>query len=176
MIVGRQRYASCFRLFRFEASRRNKIGRRSDSNRDRSDDLSRTDPIHQGGGPYCKSRVKKWQKKWQDKFVFHWHHVAEPGEPYVVTNFFNGRYNFTKSYLVSRYLVQCTRNICIIRGKSFLESWVTTFLPEWQLPLIFIRFISNFLWICSNSVDSAHAIFRQVRQRLRVAAIREEKW
>ena len=31
------------------------------------------------------------------------------------------------------------------RGKSLLESWVTTFLPDWQPPLIFVRFISNFL-------------------------------
>ena len=24
------------------------------------------------------------------------------------------------------------------RGKSLLESWVTTFLADWQLPLIFV--------------------------------------
>ena len=45
------------------------------------------------------------------------------------------------------------------RGKSLLELWVSTFLPDWQLPLIFIRFISNLLCMCSNSMASAHVIF-----------------
>ena len=29
------------------------------------------------------------------------------------------------------------------RGKSLLESWVITFLPDWQLPLIFVWFTSK---------------------------------
>ena len=29
------------------------------------------------------------------------------------------------------------------RGKSLLELWVTTFLPDWQPPLIFVRFTSK---------------------------------
>ena len=40
------------------------------------------------------------------------------------------------------------------RGKSLLESWCTTFLPDWQPPLIFVWFISNFLCMCSNSMAS----------------------
>ena len=48
----------------------------------------------------------------------------------------------------------------LFRGKSLLESSVTTFLPYWQPPLIFVWFISNFLWMCSNSVDSAHVILK----------------
>ena len=44
----------------------------------------------------------------------------------------------------------------LIRGKSLLGLWVTTFLLDWQQPLIFVRFISNFFCMCSNSVDSAH--------------------
>ena len=47
-----------------------------------------------------------------------------------------------------------------IRGKSLLESRVTTLLPGWQPPLIFVRFISNFLCMCSNSMDSAHVILK----------------
>ena len=31
----------------------------------------------------------------------------------------------------------------IPRGKSFLESWVTTLLPDWQPPCIFVWFISK---------------------------------
>ena len=57
----------------------------------------------------------------------------------------------------------CTYVYCQLRkarGKSLIESWVTTFLPNWQLPLIFVRFISNFLCMCSNSVDSAHVILK----------------
>ena len=33
------------------------------------------------------------------------------------------------------------------RGKLHLKLRVTIFLPEWQPPLIFVRFISNFLWL-----------------------------
>ena len=48
------------------------------------------------------------------------------------------------------------------RGKSLLELWilVTTFLPDWQQPLIFVRFIWNFLCMDSNSMGSAHAILK----------------
>ena len=35
----------------------------------------------------------------------------------------------------------------IDRGKSLLKLWVTTFLPDWQPPLILVRFISNFFCI-----------------------------
>ena len=62
------------------------------------------------------------------------------------------------------------------RGKSLLESWVTTFLPDWQPPLIFVWFFSNFLCMCSCIVDSAHVILKYIRQRLRVAVSREDKW
>ena len=46
------------------------------------------------------------------------------------------------------------------RGKSLLELWGTTFLPDWQLPLIFVWFISNFLCMFTNSMSSAHAILK----------------
>ena len=46
------------------------------------------------------------------------------------------------------------------RGKSLLELWVTTFLPDLQPPLIFVRFISNFLCMCSYSMASAHVILK----------------
>ena len=41
------------------------------------------------------------------------------------------------------------------RGKSLLELWVTTFLPNWQPPLIFVRFTSKFL--CMSTYCAAHA-------------------
>ena len=50
--------------------------------------------------------------------------------------------------------------IYYIRGKSLLELWVTTFLHDWQPPLIFVRFISNFLCMYSNSMASAHVILK----------------
>ena len=46
------------------------------------------------------------------------------------------------------------------RGKSLLEMWVTTFLPLWQPPFIFVWFISNFLCMCSESMASAHVIVK----------------
>ena len=51
-------------------------------------------------------------------------------------------------------------NYISARGNSLLELWVTTFLPDWQPPLIFVRFISNFLCMCSNSMASAHVIYK----------------
>ena len=64
----------------------------------------------------------------------------------------------------------------LTRGKSLLELWVsTTFLPDWQPPLIFIQFISNLLCMCTVSMASAHVILKYIRQRLRVAVSREEK-
>ena len=35
------------------------------------------------------------------------------------------------------------------RGKLLIELWVTTFLSDWQSPLIFVRIISNLLCMCS---------------------------
>ena len=53
-------------------------------------------------------------------------------------------------------LLNVLKKLMIYRGKSLLELWDTAFLPDWQPPLIFVQFISNFLYMCSNSVDSAH--------------------
>ena len=47
-----------------------------------------------------------------------------------------------------------------LKDKSLLELWVTTFLPDWQPHLIFYQFISNFLFMCSNSMASAHVILK----------------
>ena len=47
------------------------------------------------------------------------------------------------------------------RGKSLLELWVTTFLSDWQPPLIFVRFIWNFLYIRYNIMASAHVILNK---------------
>ena len=52
------------------------------------------------------------------------------------------------------------RALCRTRGKSLLESWGTTFLPYWQPPLTFVRFISNFLCMCSDSMASAHVLLK----------------
>ena len=47
------------------------------------------------------------------------------------------------------------------RVKSLLESWVdAAFVPDWQTPLIYVRFISNFLCMCSDKVASAHVILK----------------
>ena len=56
--------------------------------------------------------------------------------------------------------LQWRHSSLFFRGKSFLELWATTFLPDWQLSLIFVRFIPNFLCMCSNSMDSAYVIFK----------------
>ena len=44
------------------------------------------------------------------------------------------------------------------RCKSLLESWVATYISDWQPPLIFVRFISNFLCMCFSSMASTHVI------------------
>ena len=43
-----------------------------------------------------------------------------------------------------RELARNCKNITSTRGKSLLESWVTTFVSDWQLPLILDWFMSNF--------------------------------
>ena len=45
-----------------------------------------------------------------------------------------------------------------LRGKSRLESWCVAFVYDWQPPLIFVRFTSNFLSMCSDRVASTHVI------------------
>ena len=60
------------------------------------------------------------------------------------------------------------------RGKSLLELWIATFLPDGQPPLIFVRFILSFLCMCSNSMASAHVILKEIRHRLMVAVSREK--
>ena len=45
-------------------------------------------------------------------------------------------------YLYSTHLF-IIWHVCRGRGKSLLELWVTTFLPGWQPPLIFIWFTSK---------------------------------
>ena len=39
------------------------------------------------------------------------------------------------------------------RGKSLLESWGATFLPDWQPPLIFFKFSS-----IQNHINTMHTI------------------
>ena len=46
------------------------------------------------------------------------------------------------------------------RGKLLLELWVTTFIPDYQPPLIFVWFISNLLYMSSNSKGSARVILK----------------
>ena len=55
---------------------------------------------------------------------------------------------YSRIFNVQRY-VKCQN---VDRGKSPLESWLTTFLHDSQLLLIFVRFISNFLCICTLRV------------------------
>ena len=62
------------------------------------------------------------------------------------------------SSLMGKYEIHVTR------GKSLLESWGTTFLPDLQLPLIFVWIISNFLCMCSNSMASAHVVLKYINQ------------
>ena len=39
--------------------------------------------------------------------------------------------------------MESEKGMILHRGKSFLELWVTTFLPDWQPPLIFVWFTSK---------------------------------
>ena len=46
------------------------------------------------------------------------------------------------SFASSKWQSECSTYLCT-RGKSLLESWGTTFLPDWQPPLIFVWFTSK---------------------------------
>ena len=65
-------------------------------------------------------------------------------------------------YPISFYplAMYCSTHRLVTRGKSLLELWVTTFIPDWQPPFIFVRFISNFLCMCSYIMASAHVILK----------------
>ena len=89
-------------------------------------------------------------RRFRDLILYHWFHVSFPNV----------------------HLCKMA-NSFITGGKSLLESWCTTLLLDWQPPLIFVWFISNFLCVCSDSMASAHVIFRQIRQRLMGAVSRE---
>ena len=53
-------------------------------------------------------------------------------------------------FVIFLLLLQSNIFITYTRGKSLWESWATTFLPDWPLPLIYFWFISNFLCTRSN--------------------------
>ena len=63
-----------------------------------------------------------------------------------------------------------------LRGKLILALWVATFHPDWQLPLIFVWFISNVLCMCFNSMANAHVILKLIKQRSKIVVSQEEKW
>ena len=50
--------------------------------------------------------------------------------------------------------------LALVRGKSLLELWANTFIPDWQPPLIFVRLILNLLCMCSKSVDGDYVILK----------------
>ena len=52
-------------------------------------------------------------------------------------------------------------------SRSMYVDWQITlrivgyhFFPDWQPPLNFVQYISNFLGMCSNSMTSAHVILK----------------
>ena len=50
--------------------------------------------------------------------------------------------------------------IMFTQGTSLLESWGNTFLLNWQPPLIFVWFMSYFLYMCLYSMASVHVILK----------------
>ena len=60
----------------------------------------------------------------------------------------------------SQYLKKIVPWWLLTRGKSLKELWVSTFLPDWQLPLKFVQFISNFLCMCDSSMASSLHILK----------------
>ena len=79
---------------------------------------------------------------------------------YLLTDIFLPILCLGFSSFTFHYSFIMTQNSKNVRGKSLLELLVTTFLADWQLHLIFVRFISNFLCMCSNSMASAYVILR----------------
>ena len=59
-----------------------------------------------------------------------------------------------RSHVTSHSRLGSFRILHYHRGKSLLELWVPNFLPDCQPPLIFVRVISNFLYLCSNSMTN----------------------
>jgi len=56
---------------------------------------------------------------------------------------------------------------CHSRGKSILESLGTTFLPNWQPPLIFVWFTSKLTWALAILLDHMHKKFDINRTKIK---------
>ena len=67
--------------------------------------------------------------------------------------------NLTKGWTTTQQIKAGPEKSCA-RGKSLLELWIIPLPPDWQPPLILVRFISNYLCMCSNSMASAHVILK----------------
>ena len=74
---------------------------------------------------------------------------------------------YTKEIIHPSFLARAQVNSYIIRGKSLLESWGTTFLPNLRPPLIFVLFISKshqhqpyYQSTCARSLRSIGQILR----------------
>ena len=55
----------------------------------------------------------------------------------------------------------------IVRGKSLLESWGTTFVPLWQSPLIFVWIYFKISWILAMLLEHMHKKFEINRTKIK---------
>ena len=99
-----------------------------------------------------RSKIFFWKVIFMINHLLTYLYLTKPQQPYSTY------YIMHKCYLHIHLLFQCLS--LQIRGKSLLEIWVTTFLPGWQLPLIFVQFISNFLCMCLKNKASAYVILK----------------
>ena len=76
----------------------------------------------------------------------------------IIGLFYNVRTHSFNHFVhcVMRGTAQCwksaTKALKCARGKSLLELWGTTFLPEWQPPLIFVWFTSKLHMSTSHTI------------------------
>ena len=98
-------------------------------------------------GAKCPQKTRilpkyKWCRKYFETFSpFQIVITPEFQIEYLFT--FDGKHFWGLLLFLHLHMKVCTVCIDTLRGKSLLESWVTTFLPDWQPPLIFIRFTSK---------------------------------
>ena len=54
--------------------------------------------------------------------------------------FVSSNLNLTQAVVIAAVVTAFTPFFFVVpRGNSLSESWDTTFLPDWQLPIIFVR-------------------------------------
>ena len=86
-----------------------------------------------------------------------------PTRPICLTFFLSFLWqNFAQLYILWKIFTY----FYVFRVKSFQDSWGAAFVYDWQLPLIFVQWTSNFLCMCTYCTAHAQEVWGKSDKRL----------